>query len=134
MVANFPFHARDKENIQDLLSCLLDKENFMDGSYSIDCNLTSAGVRENIKANFKGNLNFSAKQGRIYKLSLLSRILSVLNVSNVFKGKIPDITQEGFAYKNIIIEADIKDSVVYLNKAIIDGTDMTLILKEQSIL
>ncbi|MCF6246993.1 MAG: AsmA-like C-terminal domain-containing protein [Desulfobacula sp.] len=129
MFTSFPFAAKDKENIQDLLSCILQKENFMNGQYSLTSNISSTGTPENIKKNFKGRLEFIAREGRIYKLTLLSRILSILNVSKVFKGKIPDITQKGFAYKNIIFKADIKDSVIYLEKAIIDGADMTLIFK-----
>ncbi len=127
--ASFPFLAKSKKNIQDLLSCIFEKENFMDGQYSLDCNISSSSTPENIKKKIKGDLKFIAREGRIYKLTLLSRILSVLNVSNVFRGKIPDITQTGFAYKNIIFEADVEDSVIYLNKAIIDGRDMTLIFK-----
>ena len=37
------------------------------------------------------------------------------------------MTQDGFAYNKISMEADIKDSIIYLNRAIIDGQDMTLI-------
>ncbi|MBT5988796.1 hypothetical protein HOG75_03710, partial [bacterium] len=67
------------------------------------------------------------EKGRIYKLTLISRILSILNVSKIFRGKFPNVTQNGFAYNKIILEADIKDSIIYLTKAIIDGQDMALI-------
>lgn len=129
LTANIPIHAQKKENIQDLFTCLLGKENFMDGRYSLECNLTSNSSPKTISRHLHGDLNFSAVNGRIYKLTLLSRILSVLNVSKVFAGKIPDITQKGFAYDDIDVQADIQKSLIQLKRAIVNGKDMTLIFE-----
>ena len=118
---NLPIKAENKANIQNLLTCLLQKNEFMDGNYSLTCNLFSKTPKKDYLKNINGSLEFIAKKGHIYKLTLLSRILSVINVSKVFKGKLPDITQDGFRYETIIIEAYIKDSIIYLTKAIIDG-------------
>lgn len=73
-----------------------------------------------------GSIILNATSGRIYKLTLLSRILSAFNISKIFNGKIPDITQSVFEYKTITIEADIKNSRINLTKTIVDGTDMAL--------
>jgi len=124
--ANFPIKADNKANIQYLLTCLF-PDRFMDGRYSLTCNIESNGTTKDFLNKITGSIILDAEKGRIYKLTLISRILSVLNVSTFFKGTIPNVTQEGFAYNNISIEADIKDSIIYLNKAIIDGQDMTLI-------
>ncbi|WP_457554093.1 hypothetical protein [Desulfobacula sp.] len=125
--ANIFFTAKDKPNIQDLFTCLLGKNDFMDGQYSLTGNLTGKGLKTKFLHTLTGTAILNAQNGRIYKLTLLSRILSVLNVSKFFKGKIPDVSQNGFAYNKISLEANIKDSKIYLNKAIIDGQDMTLI-------
>ena len=125
--ANIGFEADNKANIQDLLTCLFQKNEFMDGQYSLTGSILANGTKKDFLNKLTGVFIFNAEKGRIYKLTLLSRILSVLNVSKIFKGKIPNVTQDGFAYKNISIEADIKDSIIYLTKAIIDGQDMTLI-------
>ena len=122
-----PIKAENKANIQNLLTCLSLKNKFMDGNYSLTCNLFSKTTKKDYLKNIEGSLEFIAKKGHIYKLTLLSRILSVINVSKVFIGKLPDITQDGFRYETIIIKAYIKDSIIYLTKAIIDGEDMTLI-------
>jgi len=131
LYGNIPFEAENKPNIQDLLTCLFQKNEFMDGTYSLNGNISSSSPKKEFLNKIQGSLVFTAEKGRIYKLTLLSRILSVLNISKVFKGKIPDVLQKGFAYKNITIEADIKDSIIHLNKAIIDGYDMTLIFTGQ---
>ena len=125
--ADIPFKANNKDNIQNLFTCLLKKQDFMDGQYSLTGNLKSNTLTKDLLNKLNGDFILNAEKGRIYKLTLISRILSILNVSKIFKGKIPDVTQNGFAYNKIILEADIKDSIIYLTKAIIDGQDMALI-------
>lgn len=123
----FPFEARNKANIQDLLTCLSQKNDLIDGRYSLSGNILWDSPSKEVLNQLTGSFILNAEQGRIYKWTLLSRILSVLNVSKIFKGNIPNVTQTGFAYKNISIEADIKDSRIHLTKAVIDGKDMLLI-------
>ncbi len=126
--ASVTIKAHNKDNIQDLLSCnLFQNERFMDGRYSLTCNFKYNGTKNDFFNKSSGSILFNAQKGRIYKLTLISRILSVLNVSNLFKGNVPNLIQEGFAYNSIIFEADIKDSIIYPTKAVIDGQDMTLI-------
>jgi len=125
--ARFQFTADQKNNIQDLFTCLLKKNKFMDGPYSLTGNIHGKGPEKEFLDTLTGSVLLTAQKGRIYKLTLISRILSVLNVSKIFKGKIPDVTQNGFAYHKIFMAADIRDSKLYLSRAIIDGQDMTLI-------
>jgi len=127
LYADIVFKADNKPNIQDLLTCLLQTNEFMDGSYSLSGRITSDAPNPDALKAINGSVILTARDGRIYKWTLLSRILSVLNVSKVFKGKIPNVLQKGFAYRTISIEADIKESKIHLTKAIIDGNDMTLI-------
>lgn len=123
----FSFEAHNKANIQDLLTCFLQTNDLIDGRYSLTGNILLDSPSKDVLNQLTGSFTLTAEQGRIYKWTLLSRILSVLNVSKLFKGKIPNVTQTGFAYKNISIEADIKDSRIHLTKAVIDGKDMLLI-------
>ncbi len=127
VLADIPFEVRNNPDIQSLFTCLMKKEKFMDGQYSLTGSLSSSHPKKNFLTQIKGGFDFNAENGRIYKLTLLSRILSVLNVSNIFKGKIPNVLQKGFAYKQINIKADIKNSKIFLNRAVVDGNDMTMI-------
>lgn len=128
---NIPFNAYSQDNIQNLLTCLFRKEGFMDGRYTLTGEILSDNQKQNFLNTIKGSILFKAEEGRVYKLTLLSRILSVLNVSSFLRGSIPDITQKGFAYKNISIEAEIKDSIIHITNAIVDGNDMTIVFNGQ---
>ncbi|OQY00213.1 MAG: hypothetical protein B6I26_08695 [Desulfobacteraceae bacterium 4572_130] len=115
-----------KKDLNTTLSCLLNKQAFADGNYSIKGNIYTKGNLNSINKNFKGNIDFYSTNGRIYKLTLLSRILSVINVSKIFKGKLPNFEQNGFAYNSMAIEATIEKSRIFINSAIINGIDMNL--------
>ena len=69
-----------------------------------------------------------ARQGRIFQMTLLSRILSLINVSKLFKARLPDLTQEGFAYDTMIFKGNVRNNLVVLDKGVINGVDMTLLL------
>lgn len=125
---NLSFDAENGD-LDYFLACLLDKNHLMDGKYRMRGNLSVDSEKKTAGRNIIGNAEFEAESGRIYKLTLLSRILSVINVSKIFKGKVPDITQDGFKYKTITAAADIKNSILELDNAVIDGEDMTLIFK-----
>ncbi|THB80808.1 MAG: hypothetical protein D3926_05380 [Desulfobacteraceae bacterium] len=109
------------------LPCLFKQEDLIKGPFKLTSRLKAHAEKEVLINAFNGDMNFEAEDGRIYRLTLLSRLLSLLNVSNLFEGKLPDITQEGFAYDRFSIDAEIIDSRVHIRKAIIDGQDMTLI-------
>jgi hypothetical protein len=118
----FNIQALNKEDIADMISCLFKDTTLIDGAYSFTCNFAGQESSDKILNSQNGTLTFHATEGRIYKLTLLSRLLSVLNILDT-----PDIIQKGFGYRAIEIQADIKDSVIHLKKAIIDADDMALI-------
>ncbi len=118
-----------KGDLDRSISCMFGKDRLIKGNYSIGGNLKSMGSMNHIPDNFHGDISFHSSGGRIYKLTLISRILSVINIAKFIRGKLPDIIQKGFAYKFIDIKADVKKSRLFLQSAVIKGVDMTLIFK-----
>ncbi len=112
-----------------LTACFFNKPDLADGRYTLEGRVHATGNTATVGDNFSGDLDFSATGGRIYRLTLLSRILSVINVSKFAKGTLPDIRQNGFAYNAIDITAKIQDSRIFLEKAVIDGEDMMLVFR-----
>jgi hypothetical protein len=111
------------QDLAKVIPCLFHNNNIIDGTYSFVCNLTGQAPFDIIAHKQNGSLTFNAANGRIYKWTLLSRLLSVLNILQV-----ADISKEGIGYRTIVIEAQIKDSIVHLKKAVIDADNMALIL------
>jgi len=110
------------QDLSEALSCLFKNKNIIDGAYSFTCNLSGRANSDIIVHKQNGSLMLNASNGRIYKWTFLSRLLSVLNILHL-----ADISKKGIGYRTIVIEADIKDSIIYLKKAVIDGDSMVLI-------
>ncbi|MCP4114940.1 MAG: hypothetical protein GY737_05940 [Desulfobacteraceae bacterium] len=114
-------------DLNETVSCIWGKKNLIKGEYSLKATLHTSGRAETVAGKVRGRIDLSSPGGRIHKLTLLSRILSVINISNYFNGKLPDIEQNGFAYNSLTVDADVEDSRIMLKSAVIDGADMTLI-------
>lgn len=93
----------------------------------ISTGLESAEPLQSLQENLTGTIAITSQKGRIFRLTLLSRILSLINVAQWMAGNLPDIEQNGFAYETIEIDATVKEGRIFLEKAVIDGLDMTLI-------
>ena len=70
-----------------------------------------------------------AESGRIYRYTALSKILALINITEVFKGKLPDLTQEGFAYRSITAKGDIRNGQLMVSEMIIDAASMTIVAR-----
>ena len=117
--------ARDA-SIDTTLNCLLNKPGLIDGSYKLNGTLKGAGPYDAIRPGLDGKVKLRAKQGRIHRFSLLGRVLAVINLTEVVRGKIPDLLHEGLAYQRIDINASISKGVIKLEKAVIDGDSLEI--------
>jgi hypothetical protein len=116
-----------KGDLNKTFTCLWGKKDLIKGEYALKATLHANGRAETVAGNVQGLIDLTSQGGRIYKLTLLSRILSVINISNFFKGKLPDIEQNGFAYNSLTVDAKVEESRIVLKTAVMDGADMTLI-------
>jgi hypothetical protein len=67
---------------------------------------------------------FSGREGRIYRFGLLAKILSILNLTEIYRGEVPDLTGEGFAYRSMTANAEIKSGKLIMQECSIDGVSM----------
>jgi len=64
------------------------------------------------------------KDGRINKMTFLSRIFSYLNVTELLRGKVPDLRKEGFPYRTLIVRGRRKDGKFLLGELSMDAPSM----------
>ncbi|MFO7749572.1 MAG: AsmA-like C-terminal domain-containing protein [Desulfobacteraceae bacterium] len=118
----------ENRDLARAIACFFDRQKLIQGHYFLSGSLAAKGDAKSIRRQFKGKVKFSSNNGRIYRLTLLSRILSVINLSKLFRGKLPDITQNGFGYSSMDIDARVEQNKIIIEKGVINGTDMTFIL------
>jgi len=119
-----------EQKLKSLVSCLLDKATKVDGDFNLDGELTAHGQDEQLIQSIGGHIEFDAAEGRIYAgrvYSILIDISNLIQITEMFKGKMPDLSAEGFGYHSIHIKADVQKSILNLNEMVIDGMSMGIV-------
>ncbi len=107
---------------QDVLPCLGIDQDVIEGSFKV------IGKIQGTKKKWQnGRLVIHSEQGRILRMTLLSKIFSVVNLTDLFTtDELPDLEKEGFPYSYLDFEAKVKDNRLIINNAKIRGKGLNL--------
>jgi hypothetical protein len=114
----------DGKELDGLITCLTDKNALATGRYNIDGALQVKGRSQDLLKSLTGEIQFVAEKGRILRSSLLARILALVNVTEIYKGKLPDLSGEGVAYDRMQVAAELKDGKLLIHSWTIDGPSL----------
>ncbi len=96
------------------------------GTFDLQGHLYSRGKTEDLVRALQGQVSFSAKTGEIYRYPLLARIFAAINISDMMRGKFPDLARTGFVYNSITIKGTVKNGKLMLSEAVLDGVTANL--------
>jgi hypothetical protein len=113
-------------DITGTLDCVRHPRVAMTGTYKIDVRLSGKGNAGELARSLSGTVDFRAEKGRIHKANLLSKLLAILNVTQLFFGKLPDLGEKGFAYNSMTVRGDVKDGSLGVRWARLDAASMNL--------
>lgn len=119
-------HA-DQEELEPAIACLFNFQKYMTGTFDLVGRVSGKGEKGALADNLTGPWKFSADNGRIYQYSFIAKVLAFLNLTEIFRGQVPDLLDEGFAYKTITANGEVKGSDFVLNEAVIDGASMKIV-------
>ena len=120
--------AGDKD-LEPAFACLWNRDGMVTGRYSLSGSLTSETTEPEPIRSLKGNLDLKAHSGRIYRYGILSKVLALLNLTEIFRGKLPDIVNSGFAYETIKARGEFEGGKFILKDGIINGASMTIVYR-----
>jgi hypothetical protein len=112
------------QNLGPTVTCLTDKENLADGTFDLNGELMAKTRPADLIKSLTGNLEFGAEQGRIYRFGLLAKIFALLNVTEIYRGEVPDLGGEGFAYNTMAANAVFEDGKLIIKESTIDSPSM----------
>jgi uncharacterized protein YhdP len=98
----------------------------MSGIFELTGQIKSRGPAGELYRCTQGQFEFNAKDGIISKDKRLSRILEVVNFTEIVKGKIPDLKTQGFSYKTINVQGKFADKKMVFDKLFMDGKTLDL--------
>jgi hypothetical protein len=100
------------------------KDNLATGTYDLSGEIMAKAKPEGLSHALTGNLTFSAEKGRIYRFGLLAKLLAILNVTEIYRGHVPDLAGEGFAYHSMSASAKLQGGKFTMEECSIDGASM----------
>ncbi|MBP2688090.1 MAG: rane protein-like [Deltaproteobacteria bacterium] len=112
------------EEVGETMMCLSGKRIFLTGKYSTSVRLAGRGTGEALVRSLRGPGELTLKNGRINKMTFLSRIFSYLNVTELLRGKLPDLGKEGFPYRTLAVRGEAKDGKFLLGELTMDAPSM----------
>ncbi|MEJ2725680.1 MAG: AsmA-like C-terminal domain-containing protein, partial [Deltaproteobacteria bacterium] len=117
--------AKD-EKLDEALTCLGERERLITGDFTLEAKLTARGKAEDLVDSLGGHGDFLSTKGRIYRFPLLAGIFALLNVSEIFRGRLPDLA-EGFGYRTLKIKAKVLKGTLSIEEATLDGSTMNIV-------
>jgi hypothetical protein len=107
-----------------MMMCLSGKEVSMTGTYAMSARVAGKGTGDALVRSLRGPAEMTLKDGRINKMTVLSRIFSYLNVTELLRGKVPDLGKTGFPYRTLAIRGEMNDGKFLLREATMDAPSM----------
>jgi hypothetical protein len=119
---SFNFQPLAKEQALDpAIACLWKEKQYMTGTFDLTGEVAATGTGSELLEGLHGNIAVNATDGRIYKAQWLVKTFALINVTEIFKGRVPDLRTEGLPYHSVTIGADIQGGKLVIQEAILDG-------------
>jgi hypothetical protein len=119
----------ETQNLEPAIACLSAKNNLADGSFNLEGELMSKARPTAFPKSLTGNLQFTAAEGRIYRFGMLAKIFALLNVTEIWRGEVPDLTGKGFAYNSIVATGVFEDGKLIIKDTSIDSPSMGIAIE-----
>jgi len=113
-------------DLASTIDCLARESIKISGAFDAKGDIRGEGTGESLIRSLKGPIRFVSQNGRIDRFGLLMNIFSLLNITEIFRGQLPDLRSQGFFYHSITMDGHLKDGRVHLEKALLDGSSMNI--------
>jgi hypothetical protein len=125
--ALYLYPVAENRQLNDTVACHWKKNRLVTGNFNLSGKLFAISNSKEIGKVLNGKLKFSAKDGRIYRYGILAKIFTLLNITEIFRGKLPDVVKEGFAYNSIKADGNLENGKFMFKEFVIDGSSMTIV-------
>ncbi len=116
-----------QQPFESTLLCLTGSDNTrITGTFDLQSHLYTQGKSDDLIRTLQGRVTFTAKEGEIYRYPLLARIFAAINITDMMRGKFPDLSRTGFAYNALTVKGVMKNGKLLLHEATIDGITANL--------
>ena len=119
----------ENQNLESSVDCLSTKKNLASGNFDFKGELKSKANPNEFPKSLTGNLEFTATEGRIYRFGILAKIFALLNVTEIYRGEVPDLTGKGFGYNSIVANGTFENGKLVIKETSIDSPSMGIAIE-----
>ncbi len=113
--------------LEQTIACLTDKALQVTGKLDLDAALSAHGRRRTLLDQMQGTFSAVARDGRIEKAPVLSRVFEVLNVNEVVHGRLPNLRDKSMGYESAVAKGRIEGRRVRFDEVVVDATGVTVV-------
>lgn len=127
---NIDLLIHPKGNNLDIRSsyfCLTQGRVKMTGRMDIAGRIKASGEMAELLGRMEGPLDITFSNGVIEQDKILAAILEVLNVTEIVKGRLPDMSTAGFKYTTMTIEGQFGNGKLRIKKLAMDGETLDIL-------
>lgn len=107
---------------EEVLPCVGITQNVIQGEFTLNADLFG-----NLDFWHHGRATITSGKGRILRMQLLSKIFSIVNLTDLFTSDgFPNFEEKGFAYSELTVESHIKENELIIDKAVVRGEGLNL--------
>ena len=110
-----------------VLPCLSKDLTYAEGDLSVQGFVTAKGDINRLKELLNGEFQFYSKAGHIHKMTLLANLLSIVNVTEFYKGSLPNFNEKGFDYNELLLKGKITNGNIVIDSTTIDSSFFTAV-------
>jgi hypothetical protein len=114
----------DGMQLDGVADCLTEHRSFATGSFNLDGSLQADAPPDKLRESLSGRITFIAEKGRVTRSTVLGSILSILNLTEIYRGTVPDMSGEGIAYDRMHIDAEFKQGKLLIHRYAINGPSL----------
>ncbi|HVO67760.1 MAG TPA: AsmA-like C-terminal domain-containing protein [Syntrophales bacterium] len=97
------------------------------GTVTMQGNVTAEGASaSDFKKTAQGTATLKMEKGTLNRFAFLSKVFSILNVSQLFKFKLPDMVNDGMPYTTITGTFSLKDGILSSNDLFVNSNAMNM--------
>jgi hypothetical protein len=116
----------DNTLLDGSLSCLTGEKTFATGQFHIDGTIQARSAPPDILRALTGKIEFISENGRVLRSNLLAKVLSLLNITEIYRGRVPDMSGEGVGYSRSRISAELSGGELLIHSWTLDGPSLWL--------
>lgn len=111
----------DARPLEETVLCLTREASVTTGNFNLEGALHAAGKAGELLQAAAGRFSFIAEDGVIRKSPFFARLFSILNLTELYRGSLPDFESGGFAYKRSTADLELREGTLTVHEWVIDG-------------